>query len=241
MCSDRTLTAPDAATISLRAADWLVQRLSGKKGRRCSVVLSGGSTPLGMFQCLAQPERAARIDWENLHIFWSDERWVPYTDPQSNYGAAYQTLLRHVPIPACNIHPVSTEHSPEYAAKDYARTLQGFYGAPRLDPQHPLFDVVLLGIGSDGHTASLFPDSEALAQNGEWAMAVRPQGQLARVTLTLPVLNSTAALAFLVAGRDKHVAVSRVRAGDTSLPAAHVRPHGDLVWFLDDEAAHGIH
>jgi len=240
MRSEQTLSAQDAPALSLQAAEWLIKRLSGISGRR-SLVLSGGNTPLALFSCLARPEQASRIDWEHLHVFWSDERWVPYTDPQSNYGAAYRTLLRHVPIPSHNIHPVPTEHSPEHAAQTYARTLQAFYGSPTLDPAQPLFDVVLLGIGTDGHTASLFPGSAATAETDRWAVAARPDGLLARVTLTLPALNSTAALAFLVTGKAKSAIVNRVRKADTSLPAAHIAPSGDLVWFLDHAAAGGPH
>lgn len=240
MRSEQTLTAQDASALSLQAAEWLIARLSSMGGRR-SIVLSGGNTPLALFHCLAQPEQASRIDWEHLHVFWSDERWVPYTDPQSNYGAAYQALLRHVPIPSHNIHPVPTEHSPEHAAQTYARTLQSFYGSPTLDPAQPLFDIVLLGIGADGHTASLFPGSDAAAETARWAVAARPDGLLARVTLTLPVLNSTAALAFLVTGQDKSAIVNRVRKADLNLPAAHIDPTGDLVWLLDHAAAGGVH
>lgn len=238
MRSEQTLTAGDASALSLQAAEWLIARLSGIGGRR-SIVLSGGNTPLALFRHLARPEQASRIDWQHLHVFWSDERWVPYTDPQSNYGMAYEALLRHVPIPSHNIHPVPTEHSPEHAALDYARTLQSFYGSPTLDPAQTLFDVVLLGIGADGHTASLFPDTDAVTETGKWAMAARPDGQLARVTLTLPVLNSAAALVFLVTGQDKRAIVTRVRAGDASLPASRIDPLGDLVWFLDHAAAAG--
>jgi 6-phosphogluconolactonase len=238
MRSEQTFTAQDAPALSLQVAEWLVTRLASSRGRR-SIVLSGGNTPLALFRCLARPEQAGRIDWQHLHIFWSDERWVPYTDPQSNYGAAYEALLRHVPIPSHNIHPVPTEHSPEHAAKDYARTLQAFYGSPTLDPAQPLFDVVLLGIGADGHTASLFPGPDAAAETDCWATAARPDGQFARVTLTVPVLNSAAALAFLVTGQEKRDIVARVREGEAGLPASRIDPIGDLAWFLDHAAAAG--
>lgn len=240
MRSEQTFTAPDASALSLQVAEWLITRLASSSGRR-SIALSGGSTPLALFRCLARPEQAGRIDWQHLHLFWSDERWVPYTDAQSNYGAAYESLLRHVPIPSHNIHPVPTEHSPEHAAKDYARTLQAFYGSPNLDPAQPLFDAVLLGIGADGHTASLFPGQEAPAAMEQWAMAARPEGQLPRVTLTVPVLNSTAALAFLVTGQQKRDIVARVRKGEAGLPASRIDPTGDLVWFLDHAAAGSVH
>lgn len=236
MRSEQTSTAQDASALSMQLAEWLIERLA-RRGERRSIALSGGSTPLPLFRCLAQPAQASRIDWEHLHFFWSDERWVPYTDPQSNYGAAYESLLRHVPIPSHNIHPVPTEHSPEHAAQAYARTLQAFYGSPVLDPAQPLFDVVLLGIGADGHTASLFPGSETLDETAHWAMAARPEGELARVTLTLPVLNSTDALVFLVTGQDKRDILARVRKGDAGLPASRIAPIGDLAWFFDHGAA----
>ncbi len=237
MRSDTTIVAPDADALAIRLAEWLIGRLAERAGQATSLVLAGGNTPLALYRHLAQPAQARRIDWSQVHLFWGDERWVHYTDPDSNYGAAYQALIRHVPVPAHHVHPIPVLGSPAGAAHAYALQLQAFHGAAHLDPERPLFDIVLLGVGTDGHTASLFPGSPALQETRRWACEARPAHQLPRITLTLPALASTHALVFLAAGVAKQPALQGIRAGDQTLPAALIQPVGERFWFLDSEAA----
>jgi 6-phosphogluconolactonase len=174
-----------------------------------------------------------------VHWFWGDERFVAPDDARSNYRMAADAMLRHAPVPNGHIHPVPTEGlSPEDAARAYQGELQRFHGSPRLDDA-PLFQVVLLGLGTNGHTASLFPGTPALDERTAWAAAVTPEGEPTRITLTYPALESCRHAAFLVAGADKRDVLARVRAGDQSLPAARYRPQGELRWFTDAGAEGG--
>jgi 6-phosphogluconolactonase len=171
-------------------------------------------------------------------LFWGDERFVPHDHRDSNYRMAREALLSRVSIPDGNIHAVPTEGlSPEEAAIVYETTLRRFYGANELAPDRPLFDVALLGIGEDGHTASLFPGQPTLQETRRWAVAVIGAKDEARITLTYPVLDSSREVAFLVTGKEKRGVVSRAQAGDQTLPAAVVRPIGHLHWFTDRAAA----
>jgi 6-phosphogluconolactonase len=171
-----------------------------------------------------------------MHWFWGDERYVPPDHPRSNYRMAWDSLLSRVPIPAGNIHPVRTTHvTAERTALDYERTLQSFYG-PELNPARPLFDVNLLGLGEDGHLASLFPNSEALAEQARWAISVPGPGPETRITLTYPALESSAHSAFLVTGAAKSRVLALLRSGDPALPASHFEPAGDLRIFADEAA-----
>jgi 6-phosphogluconolactonase len=202
------------------------------------VCLSGGSTPRRLYERLAGPEIAPRFPWDRVHWFWGDERFVPHDHPESNYGMARDALFSRVPAPEENIHAIPTEGlSPEQAADAYARALERFYGAETLAPDRPLFDVALLGIGEDGHTASLFPGRPALEETRRWAVAVTGAKSEPRITLTYPSLDSSRDLAFLVTGAGKRDVLRRAQAGDRALPAARVRPLGRLHWFADRAAA----
>ena len=162
---------------------------------------------------------------------------MPHDDDQSNYRMVLEALLSRAPIPALNIHPVPTDCvSPDAAAAVYARELKSFYGAERLDPVRPLFDVTLLGLGPDGHTASLFPGTAVLAERDRWVAAVVGAKREARITLTYPVLESSRHVAFLVEGKEKRAIFERLRGGDDSLPAARLRPIGTLCLFADAAA-----
>ena len=179
-----------------------------------------------------------RFPWARTHWFWGDERFVPEDDPLSNYRMAREALLSKAPIPAANIHPIPTEHlDPEAAAADYERSLRSSYGAGQLDPARPLFDVTLLGLGTDGHTASLFPGSPALQEKDKWVTAVIGEKPEPRISLTLPALASSRHVAFLVAGAAKWEMLARLRQRDESLPAARVHPVGTLHIFCDAAAA----
>jgi 6-phosphogluconolactonase len=226
----------DPESLARRVADWLLAEASASQGR-FAIALSGGSTPRLLFEHLAVPPYLDRFPWARAHWFWGDERFVPEDDPLSNYRMAREALLSKAPIPAVNIHPIPTEHlDPEAAAADYERSLKSFYGAGQLDPARPLFDVTLLGLGTDGHTASLFPRSPALQENGRWVAAVIGEKPEPRITLTFPTLDSSRHVAFLVAGTDKREMLARLRDGDESLPAAQVRPVGTLHIFCDAAA-----
>jgi 6-phosphogluconolactonase len=229
------LADPDA--LAHRVADWLLTTANAKRGS-FAVALSGGSTPRLLYQLLAEPPYRAAFPWLRSHWFWGDERLVPHEDPESNYRMAREALLSQAPIPETNIHPIPTEGmSPEPAASVYERELKSFYGAEHLDPARPLFDVTLLGLGPDGHTASLFPDTAVLAERDRWVAAVLDAKSKARVTLTYPVLESSRHVAFLVAGAEKRAIFSRLRRGDHGLPAARLQPAAEVTWFLDRAAA----
>jgi 6-phosphogluconolactonase len=229
----------DPETLAQHVAAWLCG-LAQASDRGFSVCLSGGSTPRRLYSQMATPAIASRFPWRRVHWFWGDERFVPSDDPDSNYRMARDALLSRVPIPSDLIHPIPTEGlSAEQAAAAYEATLKQFYGADVLAPDRPLFDVTLLGIGENGHTASLFPDQPALKERRRWAVAVVGANAQLRISLTYPALNSSRDVAFLATGAGKRDVVARARAGDCALPAALLRPVGRLHWFTDRAAATG--
>lgn len=206
-------------------------------GHRVALALAGGETPRALYRCLATEHRDA-VPWGRVHLFWGDERYVPPDDPRSNYRLVQDSLLRDVPIPRDNVHPMPTHFpDPRDAARAYEQDLRTHFPAP-----WPRVDLILLGIGPDGHTASLFPGSPALSEQDRWVVDVRaPVDPPVRLTLTLPVLNHAAAVFFLVAGTAKADAVRRALTGPLdplACPAGAVRPVGaDPIWWLDDAAA----
>jgi 6-phosphogluconolactonase len=227
----------DAEALARHGAEWLCARALARDGK-FAVCCSGGSTPRRLYEVLAAPAIAARFPWERVHWFWGDERFVPPDHPDSNYRMVHDALFSRVTVPTSNIHAVPTVNlSPEQAAAAYERTLKGFYGADTIDSARPLFDVTLLGIGEDGHTASLFPGHPALAERHHWALAVIGAKSEARITLTYPALDSSRDAAFLVTGAGKHDVAGRAQAGDAALPAGRIRPVGRLHWFTDRAAA----
>jgi 6-phosphogluconolactonase len=229
----------DREALSRRVAAWLLE-LAIATNSIFAVCLAGGSTPQRFYEHLAEPPYRGAFPWSRTHWFWGDERFVPHDNALSNYRMVREALLAHAPIPATNIHPIPTQGlSPEMAAAVYERELKTFYGAAHLDPARPLFDVNLLGLGEDGHTASLFPGNPVLAERDKWVSAVIGAKPEARITLTYPVLESSRHAAFLVAGEDKRAIFKRLRLEDDSLPASHLRPTGTL-WFFSDTAAVGV-
>src|SRR6185437_5676501 len=220
---------------AVRAAEWIAERISATSDL-FRMALSGGSTPRLLYQRLASPEFHERIEWRRVELFWGDERFVPHTDKRSNYRMARETLLAHAPVLIDHVHPILTESDPETAAQRYESLLKSVYGAESLSPGRLLFDLVLLGLGPDGHTASLFPGSPVLEEQMIWVMPVAHQGE-PRITLTFLPLQSSRAVLFLVTGQEKTQAVRGVFAGDRKLPAAWLRPEGDTIWFLDGAAA----
>jgi 6-phosphogluconolactonase len=228
-----------AEALAQTVAEWLCELAQVGDGP-FSVCLSGGSTPRRMYQRLATPAIASRFPWPRVHWFWGDERFVPHDDPASNYRMAREALLSRMPIPGGNIHPIPTEGvSPEQAADAYEGTLKRYYGADILAPDRPLFDVTLLGIGDNGHTASLFPGQPALRETRRWAVATIGVKSEPRITLTYPALDSSRDVAFLATGAEKRNMVARARAGDREIPAGMLRPIGRLHWFLDRAASPG--
>lgn len=227
----------DIGSLARRVADWLLAEALAKQGT-FAVSLSGGSTPRLLYGLLAKPHYLETFPWPLVHWFWGDERFVPHHDARSNYRMVEEALLSQAPIPGGNIHAISTDKiGPDEAAAAYERSLKSFYGADRLDPSRPLFDVTLLGLGSDGHTASLFPGSPVLEERDKWVAAVLGEMPEPRITLTFPALDSSRHAAFLIAGKDKKPMLECLRRAEDSLPAAKVRPIGTLHIFCDADAA----
>lgn len=227
----------DAEALARTAAEWLRAEANARPGI-VRICLSGGSTPRRLYQLLSDPACITDFPWARVHWFWGDERFVPHDHPDSNYRMAREALFDRVSIPTDHIHPIPTEGlGPDAAAAEYERTLRCVYGAERLHPERPLFDVTLLGLGADGHTASLLPDSLVLDEAARWVAAVAHGRPEARITLTYPALNASHAVAFVVAGEDKRDALAAVWRGDRALPAARIRPLGTLHWFVDRPAA----
>jgi 6-phosphogluconolactonase len=217
-------------------ANWLCETAVAGSGR-FTICCSGGTTPRRLYELLAQPPVVAAFPWSRVHWFWGDERFVPHDHPDSNCGMTRAALLSKVKIPAGNIHPIPTEGlTPQQGAAAYEKTLREYYGAEVLDAARPLFDVILLGIGDDGHTASLLPGQPALDETQRWAVAVHSGRPEPRITLTYPVLDSSQDAVFLAAGDRKRSAVQRARGGDRTLPAGRVEPVGRLHWFVDRAA-----
>ncbi len=230
----------DAEDVSRRVAEWMLE-LATAKNDVFAVCLSGGSTPRRLYHHLAGPPYKDAFPWSRTHWFWGDERFVPHDDALSNYRMVREAMLAHAPIPPANIHPVPTEGiSPEFAASAYERELKSFYRTDTLDPARPLFDVTLLGLGPDGHIASLFPNTAALSERDRWVAAVIGAKAEARITLTYPALESSRHVAFLVVGEEKRTILNRFCRGDESLPATHLKTAGELTIFADKLAAEAV-
>jgi len=227
---------PDPLALAHHAAEWMTQAALAARGP-FRVSLSGGSTPKRLYGLLASEEFRIRFPWPRVSWYWGDERFVPYDHPDSNYRMTREAMLAKVPVPPENIHPIPTDGTPEDAARRYQRTLQDAYGAAALDPQRPLFDVTLLGLGPDGHTASLLPGEPVLDERQRWVAAVAHGRPEVRITMTYPAIDSSRRVAFLVAGEEKAEIFGTIRAGNSGLPAARVRPVGELLWFVDRAAA----
>ncbi len=196
---------------------------------RATLVLAGGNTPRGLYQQIATQS----WPWPHLHLFWGDERFVPHDHPESNYRMARETWLDHVPIPAANLHPMPTVPlTPAAAAAAYEQELQAFFGLQA--GEFPVFDVILLGMGEDGHTASLFPHTAAL-QVCDRMVTVGQKGEEPRLTLTIPTLNCGRCVVFLVAGANKAAAYTQVMTASADgerFPAALIRPQAGELWWL---------
>jgi 6-phosphogluconolactonase len=228
----------DAGALARHAAEWMTAAALAAKGP-FRVSLSGGSTPKALYGLLASDEFRGRFPWDRVSWYWGDERFVPQDHPESNYRMTREAMLAKAPIAPENVHPVPTDGTPEQAAQRYEQTLQKAYGAAVLDPARPLFDITLLGLGLDGHTASLLPGEPVLAERKRWVAAVSHGRPEVRITLTYPAIESSRHVAFLVAGREKAAILAEIRSGGSQVPAARLRPVGELIWFVDRAAAGG--
>jgi 6-phosphogluconolactonase len=238
------IVVPDGPELARAAAERFALAVEGAVAERgrAFVALSGGSTPKQMGGILAREPYRSRLPWDRLHVFWGDERWVPLGSLESNAGEAMRGFLDLVPIPRANIHPWDTDaETPEDAAAAYGATLRDAFADPNGIPR---FDLVLLGMGDDGHTASLFPGTDALAEVEPLAVSnfVRKL-DTERLTLTAPVLNNGREILFLIGGRSKADTVEAVLDGPETpldLPAQMIRPaqpDGKLRWLIDEDAA----
>lgn len=204
---------------------------------RCLIALSGGRTPEKAYK-LWSTEFREKMPWAKTHFFWGDERFVPANDPKSNYRMTLESLFRHIPTPPENIHPIDTNFpTADEAARAYEKVLRGFFSEAG-----PSFDVMFLGVGDEGHTASLFPDSPALREEKRWVVGVRALVEPpVRISLTFPILRRARATYFLLAGAGKQGIVATLRkdadAATQKLPVEMLRPEGKVVWFLDTAAA----
>ncbi|MBY4638953.1 6-phosphogluconolactonase [Gluconacetobacter entanii] len=228
----------DGEAIAQYMAKWLTQQALAKKDGPFVLALSGGSTPKRLYQILASEEYAGRFPWANTQFFFGDERFVPADDPASNYNMVETEMLEHVPVPIGNIHRMPTSGDPAAAAAQYQAELQKVYGADTLQPGRPLFDVVMLGLGDNGHTASLFPRQPVLQERKLWVSTCVPDdAPHTRLTLTYPAIHSSRHVVFMLAGAAKKEAFAKVRAGDPAEPASHITTEGELIWLLDKAAA----
>ncbi len=228
--------AEDTEALASRVVSFIAARASASE--RFGLCLSGGSTPKRAYELLA--DLGASLDWQKVHLFWGDERFVPLNHQDSNFRMAREALIDHVPIPAAQVHPVPTNSgTPERAAALYEGTLQSFYGSKTLDPERPLFNVTLLGLGEDGHTASLFPGTKALDERDAWVTSIIGVKPEPRISLTFPALQSSRVILFVVSGAKKRDILARVLANDMTLPAARLATRGTIRIFADRAATAG--
>jgi 6-phosphogluconolactonase len=237
----RLIEVADAAALAKVAAERLLARMATNPGR-IAICLTGGSSPKQLYALLATENYRGKIPWERVHWFIGDERFVPASDARNNMAMARAIFLDRL-APSANVHPIPTDAADaDEGATRYERALRTFHGDVRLDdPVRPLFDLVLMGVGPDGHTASLFPDYPALQETERWAVGV-PQAHVEpfvpRITLTLPALASCREMLFEVSGAGKRAILTRVLAGEP-LPANRARSNGETVWLVDKAALPG--
>jgi len=235
MTEHRTIIeVSDATALAAAAAERLIKRIEDNKGRP-AICLTGGSSPKRLYELLATETYRKRIPWERVHWFIGDDRFVPESDALNNMAMAKGAFLDKC-APAANVHAIKTDTAdPDEAASLYALELQTFYGSDELDAAKPLFDLVLLGVGPDGHVASLFPGYPGIEVTDRWVVGV-PEAHVKpfvpRVSLTLPTLAACHEMLFLMSGEDKRSILGRVLAGE-DLPANRARSHGETIWLCD--------
>ena len=229
--------SPNAAELYRRVADFIedVARDAISTRGIFHWVLSGGRTPIGVYRELRKPERSNRVDWQKVEFYWGDERCVGSEHPESNFGTAREELLDFLDVRHGQIHRIRGDIDPQQAVVQYAKDLLRMFGN---DSDWPTFDLVMLGMGVDGHTASLFPDSDALDEDQRWALrAEAPGSDTERITMTLPAFNHARVVAIVVSGPAKAMTLDHVLSNDTDLPIGRVSPKkGKLKWFVDEPA-----
>lgn len=237
--------AKDINELSIQAADFIVAHINKtlETNSRYTIALSGGSTPKLLHELLASDAYKNNIDWSKLHFFWGDERFVPLSDDRSNAKMAYETLLDKVPVIKEQIHVIQTENiTAEASAEAYEKLLHEYFPAGQTDhAPTTTFDLVLLGMGDDGHTLSLFPGTPVIHEEKKWVTAFYLDAQnMYRVTLTHPVANHSACVLFMTAGKGKAHALKEVLQGAYNpdlYPSQIIKPSGELHWFVDEAAA----
>ncbi len=227
----------DAAALAQGGAAFLCERAEAQ-ATGFTVCLSGGSTPRRLYKVLATSPLLERFPWARTQFVFGDERFVPPDDPASNARMATEAMFSRAPVPPENVHRVPTVGmTPDQAAAEYERTLRALHGGETLTPARPLFDVCFLGVGDDGHTASLLPNEAVLDVRDRWVGVVAHGRPETRITLTYPALESSRAVLFLVQGEGKRAILDRLLSGDETVPAGRLRPSGDVFWFADRAAA----
>ncbi len=227
----------NAEAIFQAAAEWILHL--AKSSPRFSIALSGGSTPKGLFQKMSGPDFKNQFPWQRMHFFWGDERWVPQEDSRNNFRMTRENLLDPARILRSNVHPIPTQlKSPEASARAYEKNLRTFFDMKNI---FPVFDLILLGMGEDGHTASLFPDDTALEEQNQWVVPARVKSSEPRITLTFPVLNAAKNILFLITGENKRNVLRSILSREDHAfryPAARIQPSsGNLIWMLDQAAS----
>jgi 6-phosphogluconolactonase len=230
--------------LSQKFAGWLMHYINVSLQTKdlFTIALSGGNTPKKLYQLLASDPYKDQIDWQKLHIFWGDERYVPHDDERNNAKMAFDVLLDHVPVPKSQIHIMRTDIDPETSASEYEKLLHNYFPLTTNDSRLKTFDLVLLGLGDNAHTLSLFPGYDIVHEKEHWVKAffLREQ-EMYRISLTAPVVNLARRIAFLATGEDKAEAVKHVINGEFNpdlYPAQTIKPiSGELFWFLDEWAA----
>jgi 6-phosphogluconolactonase len=229
---------PNPHTLATAAASLILEsaRTSLAESELFSLVLSGGSTPALTYQQLTEQARNQVLDGSRFQVFWGDERCVPADHKESNYRMAREKMLDHLPIPTDNIHRIACDNDPQAGAIAYENLLRSLFPGQAF----PAFDLVLLGIGDDGHTASIFPRTDILQEQHRWVAPVYvPKFESWRISLTLPALNAARKVIFLVTGEDKAAIVQKILEADDpseSYPAQLIQPSGDVIWLLDEQA-----
>jgi 6-phosphogluconolactonase len=226
---------PDKTALLARSLEVVLAKMQAaiQEQGRCTIALAGGGTPKPLYEAIASQD----LPWEKIHVFWGDERYVPPDHPDSNQGMARSAWLEKVDIPSANIHPMPTDGAtPAADAQKHEVELRDFFGTP--EGEFPKLDVILLGIGDDAHTASLFPHTEALQVQDQLVTVGNKDGQ-PRITFTAPLINHAHCVIFLVAGASKRPALAQIFAPDADVltyPARLIQPQGELWWLLDESA-----